>query len=115
MEIIKDNGVKLLKKFTLKKEYPFDNGYVKGFYVITSIKKTPCRWFGFEFFVKIDVINCEYYTSGNYWHKPDPKTFKKNKIRVNRMLKPTIGQYLGTQFKFFSEDYRVTVLSVKWK
>lgn len=37
MEIIKDNGVKLLKKFTLKKEYPFDNGYVKGFYVIILI------------------------------------------------------------------------------
>ena len=44
-----------------------------------------------------------------------PKTFKKNKIRVNRMLKPTIGGYIRTQFKLFSEDYRVTVLSVKWK
>ena len=35
MEIIKDDGTKLLKKFTLKKEYPFNNGYVKGVYVIS--------------------------------------------------------------------------------
>ena len=115
MEIIKDDGVKLLKKFTLKKEYPFDNGYVKGSYLITSIKKTPSQWFEFEYFVNVEVVNCEYFTLGNYWYKPDPKTFKKNKIKVNQVLKPTIGGYIGTQFKLFSEDYRVTVLSVKWK
>lgn len=115
MEIIKDDGTKLLKKFTLKKEYPFNNGYVKGVYVITSIKKTPSKWWEFEYFVNVEVVNCEYFTLGNYWHKPNPKTFKKNKISVNRMLKPTIGGYIRTQFKLFSEDYRVTVLSVKWK
>ena len=116
--IIENNESKTIKKLLLKwGEIPINNDEIRGVIKIKNYRKYQFRdevdiEFKGEVFVRLDVVNRQWYGSDIMLNK----SYNVSKIKLNRYIRKKIFREIQIRMNYFGVDmkeYR-NIVKIKW-